>query len=893
MARRVRPRSLLVPAVLPLLLFGLLRCTDEETTPQAGPGTGAGAAGAAGAGAAGEGGVGGEAGASATCPAPCFDAGDPVGHAAPEGALAAGQARAGKITREDQIHQPTNARQKVRVGDYLLANDKIAVYIEDKGLSDGYARFGGGILAIDRVGPDGLPDGTSQYIEQLLGVSGELVDPDSVTVLNDGSDGKAAVVRAVGKLAKVPFAEAYKVVFPHDYGLPALYDYILEPGSEVLKIRLGVKNDTEDDLDVPPQDEAHAPLHYQRAQVFTPTRGYDSVKGKTPWVGYDAGTWSFAFRSPRAELSAQIDLGTFQFFAGPGYALPKGQVTFLDILELVPGGPHLDGMRATVARVFDEAPWAVTSGTVTDASGAPVPDAWVLEEDASGLLLSRTKTDAAGAFVLHGPPSTNVRLRATAPGHTPTMPSVEVATGAMGVTLGMAPHGSLHVAATVAGTSDPLPVRIQVVPEVAPGEPSAASGLPSEARGRLFQAFEMDGDATFVLPPGKHRVFVSHGYEWEVLDTTVTITAGETTLVNAPLVHSVASDGVMCGDFHIHSFYSQDARDPVDFKVRGAVADGLDIACSSEHDWIFDFAPVVADLGVGKWTFGMGSEELSTLRNGHFGVIPMTRDRDADNDGAVDWFGKTMPELFDYVHTLPSKPILVANHPSDNGFGKGYFFTSSFNRETGVGKAGVWSENFDAVEVFNGSDYDDNRKSSVADTSVLLAKGKKLVFLGNSDSHLLRDDPIGYPRTCIRFGHDDPTKLSPSGVRDGLASGDVVVSGGLFLEVSGPGGERPGATIDTKGGEITFTVRVAAPSWVAADSLEMIQDGAETGVVVPLTPVADFAGPGKRFENQITLKRDPQKKVSWVVFHAKGSGDLSPVHPGKKPFAASSPIWLD
>jgi hypothetical protein len=888
MARRAP--SLLVPAVLPLLLLGLLRCTDEETARTNGAAGTTGLGGAAGAA-----GVGGAVGGANGCEPPCFDAGDPLGHPAPEGALAAGQARAGRIAREDQIHQPTNARQKVSVGDYVLVNDKIGVYIEDKGLSDGYARFGGGILAIDRVGADGLPDGTSQYIEQLLGVSGELVDPESVTVLNDGSDGRAAIVRAVGTLSKVPFAEAYKVVFPHDYGLRALYDYILEPGSEVLKIRLGIVNDTEDDIEVPPQDEAHAPLHYQRAQVFTPTRGYAAVQGKTPWVGYDAGSWSFAFRSPRGDLSSQIDLDTFQFFAGLGYALPKGQATFVDVLELVPGGPHLDGMRASVARAFEQQPWASTTGSVVDAAGAPIADAWVLEEDAAGLLLSRTKTDAAGAFEIHGPSASNVRLRAVQAGHTPTVPSVEVATGAVGVKLTMAPHGTLHVTATVGGApaNQPLPVRIQIVPDTAPEAPSPASGLPSEARGRLVQAFEMDGDATFVLPPGKHRVFVSHGYEWEVLDTTVDIVAGATAEVKAALVHSVDSTDVMCGDFHIHSFYSQDARDPVELKVRGAVADGLDIACSSEHDWIFDFAPVVADLGVGKWTFGMGSEELSTLRNGHFGVIPMARDREADNDGAVDWFGKTMPDLFDYVHTLPSQPILVANHPSDTGFGKGYFFTSSFNRETGLGKDGVWSDHFDAVEVFNGSDYDDNRKSSVADTSVLLAKGKKLVFLGNSDSHLLRDDPIGYPRTCIRFGHDDPTKLSPSGVRDGLASGDVVVSGGLFLDVRGPGGERPGSTIATNGDEVTFTVRVAAPSWVAADSLEMVLDGAATGVTVPLVPVATAPGPGKLFENQVKVKRDPAKKVSWVVFHAKGSGDLSPVHPGKKPFAASSPIWLD
>jgi hypothetical protein len=820
----------------------------------------------------------------------CFESGSPNGHPAPEGALAAKQARAGRITRDDQIRQAPDARQKVRVGDFLLSNDKIAVYIEDKGLSDGYARFGGGLLAIDRVAPDGLPDGTSQYIEQILGVSGETIDPDSVTVLADGSDGKAAVVRALGKLSKIPFAEAYKIVFPHDYGLRALYDYTLEPGSEVVRIRLGIVNDSGEDILVPPQDEAHAPLHYQRAKVFTPTRAYDTVKGATPWVGYDAESWSFAFRSPRNDLDAQIDLDTFQFFAGKGYALPNGQATFVDVLELVPGGPHLDGMRAAVARAFEGKPWLPSTGVVKDADDKPVAGVWVIEEDAGGALLSRTKTDEGGAFTVHAPPGQAVTLRPFLAGYSGE--TVALPAPRDGITLALAPHGTVHVQAKAAGSGEPLPVRIQIVPEIAVPEPAAALGLPSEARGRLHQAFAMSGEASFPVPPGKHRVFVSHGYEWELLDRTVDVAAGATVEVAAELVHSVDSTGVLCGDFHIHANYSQDARDPVAFKVRGAVADGLDIVCSSEHDWIFDFGPVVSELGLQKWAFGMGAEELSTLRNGHFGVIPMIRDRAAENDGAVDWFGKTMPELFDYVHALPSKPILVANHPSDTGFGKGYFATSAFNRTTGVGKAGVWSESFDAVEVFNGSDYDDNRKSSVADANVLLAKGKKLVFMGNSDSHLLRDDPVGYPRNCLRFGHDDPSLLTPELVRDGLASGDVVVSGGLVMTVTGPGGERPGSTIETQGSAITFTVRVAAPSWIAADTLETIVDGAEGGTIVPLVPVAGHAGPGKLFENKITVTRDATKAVSFVVFHAKGSGDLSPLHPGKKPFAASSPLWL-
>ncbi|MFO0593524.1 MAG: hypothetical protein U0441_38640, partial [Polyangiaceae bacterium] len=102
---------------------------------------------------------------AAACPIPAdpFELGDGVGHPDPYGAKAAGQARAGRIVTEDDIVQPAHGRQKTHVGDLVLANDRIAVTIEDKGLSDGYARFGGEILAIDAVGEDGRPMGLSYY----------------------------------------------------------------------------------------------------------------------------------------------------------------------------------------------------------------------------------------------------------------------------------------------------------------------------------------------------------------------------------------------------------------------------------------------------------------------------------------------------------------------------------------------------------------------------------------------------------------------------------------------------------------------------------------------------------------------------------------------------------
>ena len=70
-----------------------------------------------------------------------FEVGDPNGSADPFGAKAAGQARAGKIKASD-VPPPLHARQKFEDGDFVLANENIAVFIEDKDISDGYGRRG-------------------------------------------------------------------------------------------------------------------------------------------------------------------------------------------------------------------------------------------------------------------------------------------------------------------------------------------------------------------------------------------------------------------------------------------------------------------------------------------------------------------------------------------------------------------------------------------------------------------------------------------------------------------------------------------------------------------------------------------------------------------------------
>src|SRR5690606_21834479 len=227
-------------------------------------------------------------------------------------------------------------------------------------------------------------------------------------------------------------------------------------------------------------------------------------------------------------------------------------------------------------------PWRAIEGIVEDASGAPVAEAWVHALDDDDLYVSRTKTGADGSFTIHTPPGEVATLVAQKRG----WPLVwhDVAAAESTTTIALAAHGTLEITAEdEAGT--PLPVRIQVIPAT-PMEPTPPGfGVEDERNGRLHQEFAITGQASLPVPPGDHRVIVSRGYEYEILDTTVTVAAGEALAVPAVLAHSVDTSDVMCADFHIHSFLSADSSDPIIHKVKRAVADGLDTPVSTQHQW--------------------------------------------------------------------------------------------------------------------------------------------------------------------------------------------------------------------------------------------------------------------------------------------------------------------
>ena len=823
-----------------------------------------------------------------TCPGP-FDDGDLDGHPEPLGA-APGEARAGRIKGTD-LPPVASGLITWADGDFVLANDKVAIVIEDAGDSDLYDPWGGRPVGLARV-VDGKLVEPNNFGEVFVLTGRATVVAESVSVLADGSGGGPAIVRARGKLRPIPFIEKLlSLVYTVELDdIEATIDYELAPGAEHVDVRVRYASPRGEITNVP--STMHAVMYSGRTAPapYQPGFGFDSTLSGPYMALVEDGATSWAYAPGEGNLSSSLSVSGFLGAFGPGFEIPACGTSERLHAKIIIGGPGLDGVQAAAARMFGEEQRPIT-GTVTRDG---VPAAGVRVHAVQGAMyFTRATTDANGEFTLHVPAQAAVTLEAYPPGD--AVATVDIGTGTT-ASLTLPATGAIRVVATENGVG--IPARVQVIATDPPRAPPNY-GEPRMPSSRLHVEYPVSGDVTLRAPPGNYRVVVSRGYEYEIVEQNISVVANQTVEVDALLDRVVDTAGVQCADFHIHTWRSNDSGDDSVRKVAQAVADGLELPVRSEHEYVDDFRAEIEQLGVGRHAAGFASIELSSMEVwGHMGVFPLVPDPTAVNGGAPLWQRfptlaepdlpvETLepPVVFEAVRARPESPVIIINHPRG---GSNYFDYVGFNPATGIVELeGGWDTKFTLVEVFNDSGWQSNLNGNVRDWFGLLRAGRKMFAVGSSDSHGMATSPVGYPRTCIELDTDDPRSLEASFVRDRLAAGRTTISGGIYVDAK-LGTAGPGETVSGAGSQMMLDVTVQAATWVDVDALDIVVDGNVVDTI-PIMP-GDAVTPVIRYQKQVPVT--VQASGGFVVVAAYGNATLEPVHPGRIPFGVTNPIFV-
>lgn len=638
------------------------------------------------------------------------------------------------------------------------------------------------------------------------------------------------------------------------------------------------------------------------------------------------------------------------------------------MLRVAPGGVRTVGYRlypsdGTVAGAADliypdlEVPTTRLTGQVVDHAGSPRADVRVNALRDGERTFSMTRTDADGRFAMHVPRGTYT-LRLRDDGVLTSVPDVAAAEDAVDLdVIALTRPGTLAVTVT---TPDGAPTPARVVIACAAECPDAVqdsrerspSFAPPNGWLRIVE-LGVDGQATVPLAPGTYRVSVNRGmthttWPQDATDTggaLVEVVAGEALPVAAEIAPVVDTRGTLSADFHIHAMASPDSSVANRERVLDMLSGGLEVMVSSDHDAVTDFQPAIDALGAADHIRGVIGNEITTSHLGHINAFPLTRQSPSRRGGAFDWSGGgdflvTLQELIDATREHPGEQVVQLNHP---GAPMGAIGTLQIDVLTGfsfadpldlrmapttadpvTGDTGLWSEEFDAIELMNGFSVDDfwgYFRWWIA----MVGRGFSPTGTAVTDTHGIYGSLGAAPRSFV-FVDDDkdtPATFDLPHFVDRVRAGALVGTSGPFMrvEVEAGGGETAGVsgTLDASSGAVTARITLEMPAWIDVDTLDLYLNVPGEGLagdpgeaveepVEPTLRVAVTWDPDVHRELVATgtLEHHRLRQVievpleitadSYLVVLAHGASarPMRPVIAGAaKPLAFSNPVFLD
>ncbi|MBI2376000.1 MAG: CehA/McbA family metallohydrolase [Deltaproteobacteria bacterium] len=642
---------------------------------------------------------------------------------------------------------------------------------------------------------------------------------------------------------------------------------------------------------------------------------------------------------------------TGAFFAAPPTEL-KEREAFSFKKYFIVGSGDVASIRDVVLELR-EAVTGQLSGTVRDAQTfLPRKGASVVTFDAEGRPYSQHTADAHGSFKgRYEPGKYTYRVVDSGTPTTPPTPFEIKADESTSAEIYLDPPGWLSVS-TENEEGRPIPAKCTVV-----GTYAGLSDRPGQEFlydlkvGEDYRPLDLIKDTTdprtreFIehitvtdgrakperVRPGAYRVVCSRGIEFDTYEERVTIKAGQQTAIVGRLHQVVDTSGWVSGDYHLHSDNSIDSAMPLDERVLACAAEGLDLALSSDHNFVTDFSPTIARLGLEHWIQGMVGLELTTLEVGHFNGFPLRYDPGPTTKGSFEWSGRPPAQLFEDLRGLgklgPEQTVVQVNHPRDSILG--YFNDYNFDQENGTpedetnvilkpegpefGKE-KFSLDFDAIEILNAKRFELLRSYRVPaelpgpplpenipspgtilrdengdiafpggmdDWFKLLNMGHRYTATGNSDSHEQADE-CAYPRTYTPAADDRPPLIDELEIVKAMKAQRALVTNGPFIAVS-VGGVGLGETAPTSNGGVEAEIRVQSAPWVEVDRVRLIMNGELIDSFATANKARACVGRDPEYCDTIVeslsafgLHLDVAKD-SWLVVEAIGSKSMWPV----------------
>lgn len=754
------------------------------------------------------------------------------------------------------------------IGDFMLENGAIVAVITRDVATSGFACSAGNLADLAP-----LPDGEDQINEMFLYLNDEFPRQaryDEIEIHKKGGRKRPAIVRAKG-------------VDTSDPKIQVVTDYVLKPGVHWLTVETRFTNTGTRTIEGYTIGDA---VQWGRTEHMAPGHGFDlpGRRVKIDWICGIGKDTSYAL-VPDGQL--EFDTPNGSMWSDPMGAVvdlpPKKTVSY--VRHLVVGRGDTASLAPAIAKLRGDETGKIT-GRVTSGT-EPVRDAMVRILDQRGRLAGLARVDRTGWYAIDLAPG-RYSARADAPGRVSVHTS---STALIAVAAGNTQNKNFQM-----GAQGILAWRIQADDGRAPPLKIAVIGREGTRTPHFGPSFRADGAENYVLSPrgvgeqpispGRYRVVVSRGVEWELVEKEVEIGAGRRSEVTGRLVRSVKTPGLISVDLHQHASPSFDSGVSLEDRALSNAAEGVEVLAATEHNALVDYRSVVATAGLGRVVYPIVGVEATTHSVGHFNALPLELQADKPRGGMVDPEGWSPEEIFRYVRDLAFDdipPFLQANHPRSRK--TGYFAVMGL--KNGVAKNDGFSLDFDGIEVVTLGRRKET-DAAMEDWFEFLRRGHRFVATGTSDSHTISIRPVGWPRTFVCVENDAPPRLDLAAFTAALRRGCATISAGPVVTIQGGGGNM-GDLVRADDGQLDVDVEVQAASWIGADRLVLFVDGRKS-VEIPLRGREPVRHKGT---HRVSCKSD-----CFVVAMVDSKEPLTPVIARRpdmdpRPIALTNPIFLD
>lgn len=744
------------------------------------------------------------------------------------------------------------------LGDAVLENRFLRAVIEKLPGGAGFALSGGALIDLapvdaGRVGSDELG--------QVFAMTGEF--PRQIVhetmALHARPDGSAAVI-----------------VTGHDARVAQLRGettYRLGGDDRFLSIETRLENTGDTAVTVWLGDA----IQWGGAEHFGPGVGFDLPRrARFDWLGAVGVETAYALSAPEPLEGPHGGNWSDPIQAVTSLA-PHSARTYLRRIA-VRSGRRLEAARCDLGGCED----ASRAGAVqlVDAAGRPVEAARVTLVDAAGRPLRVSASDARGEVEFHVEPG-QYRVVVEAPGRAAQGPEA---------TLTVPSRAPLRVT-----LSDALSLGVRVEIEGHPGAarvifrrldegPAPSFGPIGRAAGaRNSVVVDASGRVEVPLGAGRYEVTATRGPSYNLAAQRVEMAPGRAQTVTLALARVVDTRGYLCGDFHQHQAPSLDAPLTLRERVRADVAEGLEVAASTDHNAAVDLRDaLVAEHLEGQLLTLAGVEvstDIAARPWGHVNLFPVEVQPEALRGGVPDFIERPLARFFDEARSWAPGAVIQVNHPRAPG-AIGMFEAVHLDPATGRADP-EFQPHFDAIEVWNGR-YQSAVEPVLRDWAALTRQGAAITLTGNSDSHAVVTQEAGWPRTCVAVAHDTVDTARPDEVVAALRqTRDVIIDGGFFIRVLTPTGASAIGQIVRTG--TPLRVQVTSPEWLPPERLERLD------AQIAATPVA----------MQFTLSEGVYRGETVVaaprglsLFRVRGRGAIATLYgaPEMTPMSLTNPV---